>query len=57
MRLRRRADITLDVIHAVAWRGSSLEIAPEALALMDRCHETFEALVAARLGDETHAMI
>ena len=31
------------VIQQVAWRGSSLEIAPEAAALMDRCHETFEA--------------
>jgi histidine ammonia-lyase len=57
VRLRCRADITLDVIHAVAWRGSSLEIAPEALALMDRCHETFEAFVADRLRDDPQALI
>ena len=57
VRVRRRTDITLKVIDAVAWRGSSLEIAPEALALMDRCHETFEALVADRLRDDPQALI
>jgi histidine ammonia-lyase len=57
VRVRRRADITLEVIHAVAWRGSSLEIAPEALAVMDRCHETFEAFVADRLRDDPQALI
>jgi histidine ammonia-lyase len=57
VRLRRRSDITLDVIHAVAWRRLSLEIAPEALALMDRCQETFEAFVADRLRNEPQALI
>ena len=52
VRVRRRSDITLDVIHAVAWRRLSLEIAPEALALMDRCQETFEAFVADRLRND-----
>jgi histidine ammonia-lyase len=47
----------LDVIHAVAWRGLSLEIAPEALALMDRCQQTFEALVADRLREDPQALI
>src|ERR1700759_473751 len=57
LRVRHRADITVDAIHAVAWRGASVEIAPEALALMDRCHETFEALVAQRLRDDPGALI
>ena len=55
--MRRRSDITLDVIHAVAWRGLRLEIAPEALALMDRCQETFEAFVADRLHNDPQALI
>src|SRR5262249_31197306 len=45
------------VIHAVAWRRASLEIAPEALARMDSCHETFEALVADRLRHDPQALI
>jgi hypothetical protein len=51
VRVRHRTDITLELIQEVAWRGSSLEIAPEAVALMDRSHETFDALVAQRLRD------
>jgi histidine ammonia-lyase len=57
VRVRNRSDITLEVIHAVAWHGSSVEIAPEALALIDRCHEAFEAFVAGRLRDDPHAFI
>jgi histidine ammonia-lyase len=57
VRVRCRRDLTLDVIHAVAWRGSSVDIAPEALALMDRCHEAFEAFVADRLEDDPRALI
>jgi histidine ammonia-lyase len=57
VRVWHRADITLEVIHAVAWRGASLEIAPEALALMDRCHEAFEAFVADRLRDDPQSLI
>lgn len=57
VRARHRTDITLELIHAVAWRGSSLEIAPEALALMDRCQQTFEALVAERLRDDPQSLI
>ena len=57
VRVRHRTDITLELIQEVAWRGSSLEIAPEAVALMDRCHETFEALVAQRLRDDPQSLI
>jgi histidine ammonia-lyase len=57
IRARTRADITLELIHAVAWHGAGLEIAPEALALMDRCHESFEALVADRVAGDPQALI
>ena len=56
-RVQHRTDITLALIHAVAWRGSPLEIAPEALALMDRAHEAFEGLVAERLRDDPQSLI
>jgi histidine ammonia-lyase len=55
--LRSRSDITLDLVHAVAWRGTGLELAPEALARMDRCQESFEALVAERVRSDPHALI
>ena len=55
--MRHRTDITLELIHAVAWRKSSLEIVPEAMALMDRCHDTFETLVADRLRDDPQSLI
>jgi histidine ammonia-lyase len=57
VRVASRRDITLEVIHAVAWRGVGLEIAPEALVVMDRCHESFEALVAERLRADPQALI
>jgi histidine ammonia-lyase len=57
VRVRCRRDITLELIHTIAWRGSSLAIAPEALALMDRCQEAFEALVADRLEADSQALI
>jgi histidine ammonia-lyase len=57
VRVRSRRDITLEVIHTVAWRGSRLDIAPEALTLMDRCQEAFEALVADRLRADPQALI
>jgi histidine ammonia-lyase len=52
-----RGDITLELIHAVAWRGASLEIAPEALTLMDRCHESFESFVSDRVRSDPQALI
>ncbi len=55
--LRDRRDITLDAVHAVAWRGANVEIAPEALERMDRCHESFEALVADRVRADPEALI
>ena len=55
--VRTRSDITLELIHAVAWRGAGLEIAPQALAVMDRCHESFEALVSDRVGSDPQALI
>jgi hypothetical protein len=41
----------------VAWRGARLELAPEALGLMDRCHESFEALAAERTRSDPQALI
>jgi histidine ammonia-lyase len=55
--IRTRREITLELVHAVAWRGAGLEIAPEALALMDRCHESFEALVSDRVRRDPQALI
>jgi histidine ammonia-lyase len=57
IRVRTRSDVTLELVHAVAWRGASLDIAPEALALMDRCHESFEAYVAERVLSNPQALI
>ncbi len=57
IRVRTRNDITLELVHAVAWRGAGLEIAPEALTLMDRRHESFEALVAERVARDPQALI
>ena len=57
VRLRDRRDITLEAVYAVAWRGETLEIAVEALELMDRCHESFEDFVADRVQAEPEALI
>ena len=55
--VRTRSDITLELVLAVAWRGARLEVAVEALAVMDRCHESFEALVSDRVGSDPRALI
>src|SRR5450755_1351104 len=55
--VRDRRDITLEAVYAVAWQGAGLEIAPEALELMDRCHESFEAHVADRVRAQPDALI
>jgi histidine ammonia-lyase len=52
-----RTDLTLDLVHAVAWRRTGLEITPEALALMDRCQESFEAFVSERTRSDPQALI
>jgi histidine ammonia-lyase len=56
-RVRTRSEITLELIHAVAWRGESVEIAPEALAVMDRCAQSFEDLVTDRVTGDPRALI
>ena len=55
--IRTRRDITLELIHAVAWRGAGVEIAPEALTRMDQCHASFEALVSDRVRQDPQALI
>jgi histidine ammonia-lyase len=57
VRLRTRREITLASIHAVAWRGARVEIAPEALALMDQCQRSFEAFVSDRVTSDPQALI
>jgi histidine ammonia-lyase len=55
--VRTRGDITLDLVRAVAWRGAGLEIAPDALWVMDRCHQSFEEYVADRVKSDPHALV
>ena len=57
VRLRTRRDITLESIYKVAWRGSSVEIASETLALMDHCQRSFEAFVADRATRDPQALV
>jgi histidine ammonia-lyase len=52
-----RRDITLEAIAAVAWRGAGVELATEALERMDRCHASFEELVADRLRRDPGALV
>lgn len=55
--LATRSDITLDAVRSVAWDGQGLGIATEALALMDRCHASFETLVRERVAADPGALI
>jgi histidine ammonia-lyase len=55
--LQTRRDITLEVFRRVAWGSEDVSIAPEAEALMDRCAESFEALVRARVDADPGALI
>ena len=52
-----RADVSLEAVRRAAWEGEPVELAPAALALMDRCHAAFAALVEARLAEEPGALI
>ena len=52
-----RADITLEAVRRVAWEGEAVDLAPEALARMARCHASFTALVEARLAADPGALI
>ena len=55
--LATRSDVSLDALRSVAWDGQGVEIAPEALALMDRCRESFDALVRERVEADPGALI
>jgi histidine ammonia-lyase len=55
--IARRADITLQAVRRVAWDGEEVELAPEALAQMDRCHASFAAFVEARVAEDPGALI
>jgi histidine ammonia-lyase len=55
--LKRRSDITLEVFERVAWRREPVQIAPAAMAVMDRCHGTFADFVADRLASDPRAQI
>ena len=57
LQLARRSDITLEVFERVAWQREPVEISPAAIAVMDRCHDTFLALVADRLASDPEAQI
>ncbi|MGA2009847.1 MAG: aromatic amino acid lyase [Solirubrobacteraceae bacterium] len=57
VRVADRHDITLEAVQAVAWRGERLEIAAEALELIDRCHRSFEAYVADRVRTDPGALV
>ena len=52
-----RADVSLEAVRRAAWEGEPVELAPAALALMDRCHAAFAALVQARLAEDPGALI
>jgi histidine ammonia-lyase len=57
VQIARRADITLEAVRRVAWDGEAVELAPEALARMDRSHAGFAAFVEARLAEDPGALI
>jgi histidine ammonia-lyase len=55
--IRSRADVSPAALRRVAWEGEGVELAPEALERMDRCHAAFAALVEARLAEDPGALI
>jgi histidine ammonia-lyase len=55
--VRTRADLTLDLVHTVAWRGAGVVVEPEAVAVMDRCQWSFEELVSERVSSDPQALI
>jgi histidine ammonia-lyase len=57
VRIATRADVSLEAVRRVAWHGEAVELAPAALARMDRCHAAFAALVQARLEEDPGALI
>src|SRR4051812_41907289 len=57
VQIAARADIALEAVRRVAWDGEAVELAPEALARMDRSHASFMAFVEARLAEDPGALI
>jgi histidine ammonia-lyase len=57
VRLGNRSDITLEAFEQVAWQRQPVEVLPAAIALMDRCHSSFEAFIADRLAADPVAQI
>jgi histidine ammonia-lyase len=55
--LERRSDITLDAFERVAWQREPVEISAKAIALIDRSHAAFEALIAGTLASDPQAQI
>src|ERR1700694_5295475 len=55
--LARRSDITVEAFKRVAWQRAPVEIAPSAIAVIDRCHSSFEAFIAQRLASDPNAQI
>jgi histidine ammonia-lyase len=53
----KRADVSLEAVRRVAWEGEGVEVAPAAIAQMDRCHAAFAAFVEARLAEDPGALI
>src|ERR1700694_358238 len=57
VQLESRSEITLDVFERVAWQREPVEIAPAAMAVMDRSHDAFAGFVADRLASDPSAQI
>jgi len=55
--LTTRRDVTLEAFRLVAREGQGVVIAPDALAVMDRCADSFAALVRARVEADPAALI
>jgi histidine ammonia-lyase len=52
-----RSDITLEGLRRVAWEGEPIEVGPGAIAAMDRCHDSFGALVASLQAADAGALV
>lgn len=57
LRLDHRSDISLSAFERVAWGGEAVQISAEALKVIDRCHDSFAALVAKRLAADPASQI
>jgi histidine ammonia-lyase len=57
VQLEQRSDITLEVFERVAWQREPVQIAPAAIAVMDRSHKSFAEFVADRLASDPSAQI